>query len=70
MIDLKAARANPEPVRAALARKGAAEAFDALGSFAEGYADQNERDYAALKHAADSGRVTTEAQGEIGDVSP
>ena len=30
MIDLKAARANAEPVRAALARKGAAEAFDRL----------------------------------------
>ena len=30
MIDLRAARANPEPVRAALARKGAAEAFDRL----------------------------------------
>ena len=30
MIDLKAARANPEAVRAALARKGAAEAFDRL----------------------------------------
>ena len=30
MIDLKAARAEPDPVRAALARKGAAEAFDQL----------------------------------------
>ena len=30
MIDLKAARANPGPVRAALARKGAADAFDRL----------------------------------------
>ena len=30
MIDLKAARADPEPVRAALARKGAVEAFDRL----------------------------------------
>jgi seryl-tRNA synthetase len=30
MIDLKAARNDPESVRAALARKGAAEAFDAL----------------------------------------
>ena len=30
MIDLKAARANPDAVRAALARKGAAEAFDRL----------------------------------------
>jgi seryl-tRNA synthetase len=30
VIDLKAARADPDAVRAALARKGAAEAFDAL----------------------------------------
>ena len=30
MIDLRAARANPEPFRAALARKGAGEAFDRL----------------------------------------
>ena len=30
MIDLKAARADPDSFRAALARKGAAEAFDAL----------------------------------------
>ena len=30
MIDLKAARAAPDAVRAALARKGAAEEFDAL----------------------------------------
>ena len=30
MIDLKAARADPEPLRAAIARKGGAEAFDAL----------------------------------------
>ena len=30
MIDLRAARANPEPVRAALGRKGAGDAFDRL----------------------------------------
>ena len=30
MIDLKAARADPDAIRAALARKGAADAFDAL----------------------------------------
>ena len=30
MIDLKAARADPDAVRAALARKGAADAFDRL----------------------------------------
>ncbi len=37
---------------------GASDAFDrALATFAEAYADQNERDYAALKSAADSGRI-------------
>ncbi len=30
MIDLRSARANPEPIRAALARKGGAEAFEEL----------------------------------------
>jgi uncharacterized protein (DUF2252 family) len=33
----------------------------ALGVFAESYADQNDRDYEALKQAADSGRVKVEA---------
>ena len=37
---------------------GRSDAFDrALASFAEGYADQNERDYDALKAAADAGRI-------------
>jgi hypothetical protein len=37
---------------------GRGEAFDrALASFAEAYADQNERDYGALRHAVDAGRV-------------
>jgi hypothetical protein len=27
-------------------------------AFADGYADQNERDYEALRHAADAGRIT------------
>ena len=41
---------------------GKSDAFDrALADFAEAYADQNERDYAALKAAADSGRVAVEA---------
>ena len=40
---------------------GRSEAFDdALASFADDYADQNERDYAALRSAADSGRVKVE----------
>ena len=41
---------------------GRSNAFDqALASFAETYADQNERDYAALRSAADSGRVKVES---------
>jgi uncharacterized protein (DUF2252 family) len=37
---------------------GTSDAFDrALAVFAEAYADQNERDYAALKAAGDSGRI-------------
>jgi hypothetical protein len=40
---------------------GSGEVFDnALARFAEAYADQNERDYAALKEAVDSGRVEVE----------
>jgi hypothetical protein len=40
---------------------GAADNFDrALASFAETYADQNERDYHALQEAARSGRVVAE----------
>jgi uncharacterized protein (DUF2252 family) len=42
---------------------GTSPAFDrALGVFAEAYADQNERDYEALKDAAASGRVTAETE--------
>jgi Uncharacterized protein conserved in bacteria (DUF2252) len=41
---------------------GAGDSFDrAMGSFAEAYANQNERDYDALKEAAASGRVAAEA---------
>ena len=40
---------------------GAGDRFDrALASFAEAYADQNERDYHALREAAESGRVAVE----------
>jgi uncharacterized protein (DUF2252 family) len=40
---------------------GGGAAFDrALASFAEAYADQNERDYGALRHAVDAGRVRAE----------
>jgi hypothetical protein len=38
---------------------GAGDAFDqALASFAETYADQNERDYARLRQAVETGRIT------------
>ncbi len=41
---------------------GSSDAFDrALASFAEAYADQNERDYDALKAAADAGRIAVES---------
>ena len=40
---------------------GTSDVFDrALATFAETYADQNERDYAALKQAVESGRVKAE----------
>jgi uncharacterized protein (DUF2252 family) len=41
---------------------GAADKFDrAMTAFAERYADQNERDYLALRRAADTGRVRVQA---------
>ena len=41
---------------------GTSDKFDsAMAGFAETYADQNERDYAALKQAVDSGKVTAES---------
>ena len=41
---------------------GNRDSFDrAMATFAERYADQNERDYAALKEAAESGRVAVQA---------
>ena len=40
---------------------GTSDTFDeAMVAFAEAYADQNERDYAALQAAVDSGRITAE----------
>ena len=40
---------------------GKSDAFDrALATFAETYADQNERDYQALKDGVDNGRVTAQ----------
>ena len=43
------------------ATSGSNDRFDqAVAAFAERYADQNEADYAALKKAVDTGRVTAE----------
>jgi hypothetical protein len=40
---------------------GTSDTFDkSMAAFAETYADQNERDYAALKEAVDSGRITAQ----------
>ena len=40
---------------------GRGDSFDrALAGFAEAYADQNERDYAAVVEAVESGRITAE----------
>ena len=56
MIDLRAARADPERFRAALARKGAAERFDALLA-----ADERWR---ALVPRVDELRSAAEAEGQ------
>ena len=56
MIDLRAARADPGPVRAALARKGAAEAFDRLLA-----ADERWR---ALVPRVDELRASTKLKGK------
>jgi hypothetical protein len=41
---------------------GTGKSFDhAMASFAESYADQNERDYEALKKAATDGRITAQS---------
>ena len=40
---------------------GSGDSFDrAMASFAETYADQNDDDYAALRRAADAGRIAVE----------
>ena len=44
---------------------GRSDAFDrALASFAEIYADQNERDFAALREAVDSGRIAAQTDAK------
>jgi hypothetical protein len=41
---------------------GSGDAFDrAMGSFAVRYADQNERDYEALRHSIDTGRIDVQS---------
>jgi hypothetical protein len=41
---------------------GSSTAFDnAIGSFAESYADQNEKDYQAMQEAIASGRIVAES---------
>ena len=43
---------------------GGGSRFDeAIADFADAYADQNEADFAALKRAADDGRITVELEG-------
>ena len=57
-------RRTPAPGTRSRSRSylGAGDSFDrALASFAEAYADQNERDYDALQAAVASGRVAAEA---------
>ena len=56
---LAAAHARSGDGVAIAAYVGGNDTFDeALASFAETYADQNERDYTTLRAAADSGRIT------------
>jgi uncharacterized protein (DUF2252 family) len=55
------AHARSGDAAAIAAYLGSGNTFDrALGAFAEAYADQNERDYEALKAAAESGRITVQ----------
>jgi hypothetical protein len=58
---LAAAHARSGDPVAIAAYLGANRAFDrAIAAFAESYADQNERDYAALKEAVASSRLSAE----------
>ena len=57
----KAHARSGDPI-AISAYMGTSDSFDkAMAAFAELYADQNERDYAALKAAVDSGRIVAQA---------
>ena len=50
---------------------GSGDRFDrALARFAESYADQNERDHAALQAAVESGRVTSAGRPQLGLIAP
>jgi uncharacterized protein (DUF2252 family) len=60
-LTLAKAHARSGDAIAIAAYLGAGDSFDrALASFAEAYADQNERDYRALREAIASGRVVAE----------
>ena len=57
----KAARSNAPRSIAIAAYLGRGTAFDrAIATFAEAYADQNERDHAAMQEAARDGRIAAE----------
>ena len=59
--ELARAHARPGDGIAIASYLGAGDTFDrALATFAEAYADQNDRDYAALKTAVEVGRVSAE----------
>ncbi len=59
---LARAHARSGDATASAAYLGGSDRFDqVLAAFAESYADQNERDYAALRQAVDSGTLTAEA---------
>ena len=60
-LDARARHARSGDAVAIAGYLGRATPFDrALAAFAEAYADQNERDYAAFKDAVDTGRLTAE----------
>ena len=63
VVNLVASSGDPVGIAGYL---GSGDRFDrALATFAEAYADQNERDYAALRRAVDDDRVTAQSDGAI-----
>ena len=60
-LDVARAHARSGDRVAIAAYLGSGKAFDrAIAAFAETYADQNERDHAALEEAERAGRITAE----------